>query len=104
MFYNLSFMKKLLPIKMIKIYSMFIVLLAGYQSSLQAAPMSFKGSITSMTTISTDYSSVESGYAISSKDSIFVSNKTKIRSEGFNITQGGSIIEFYGKTSLTSSK
>ena len=42
--------------------------------------------------------------AISSKDSIFVSNKTKIRSEGFNITQGGSIIEFYGKTSLTSSK
>ena len=73
---------------MIKIYSMFIVLLAGYQSSLQAAPMNFKGSITSMTTINTDYFSVESSYAISSKDSLGA-RAYKSKGSGYKIRSGG---------------
>jgi hypothetical protein len=57
-------------IKIIKIYAMVIGLLVIYQSGLQAAPMNFKGSITSMTTISKNHSSVESSYAMTSKDSL----------------------------------
>ncbi|MDC6484878.1 hypothetical protein PQZ09_02975 [Methylophilaceae bacterium] len=56
--------------KINKIFIIFIGLVIIFQSSIQAAPMSFKGSITSMTTISKDYSSIESSYAITSKDSL----------------------------------
>ena len=55
---------------MIKFYSLFIIFLASFQSGLQAAPMNFKSSITSMITIRKDFSSIESSYAITSKDSL----------------------------------
>ena len=42
--------------------------------------------------------------ANSKSDSIFVSNKTKIKSKGFNIVDQGNIIEFKGKTYLILSK
>jgi hypothetical protein len=57
-------------IKIIKIYAMAIILFTSYQSILQAAPMSYKGSTTSMATISKDYSSLESSYVITTKDAI----------------------------------
>lgn len=38
--------------------------------------------------------------ASSNNESIFISNKTKIESQGFNILEEGSIIQFNGKTSL----
>ena len=46
------------------------LLLISHQTFIYAAPMSFKGSTTSMSTISESYSSVESSYAITSKDSL----------------------------------
>ena len=47
-----------------------ITLLISHQTEINAAPMSFKDSITSMTTISKNYSYLESSYAISSKDAL----------------------------------
>jgi hypothetical protein len=75
-------------IKMNKIYLMFIYLLAAHQSVPQAAPMSFRGSITSMTTISKNYSIVESSYAFTSKDSLGIrAHKTK--GSGYKLKSGG---------------
>ena len=75
-------------IKIIKIYAMVIGLLAIYQSGLQAAPMNFKGSITSMTTISKDHSSVESSYAMTSKDSLGI-KAHQMKGRGYQIKSGG---------------
>ena len=75
-------------IKIIKIYLGAILLLFSYQSSLQAAPMNFKGSITSMTTIGKDYSSVESSYAMTSKDSLGI-RAYQIKGGGYKIKSGG---------------
>lgn len=51
------------------IFKSIIIILLSYQTVI-AAPMSFKGSVTSMTTIGKDKSSVESSYAITAKDSL----------------------------------
>ena len=75
-------------IKIIKIYATVIVLLASYQSGLQAAPMNFKGSITSMITISKDHSSVESSYAMTSKDSLGI-KAHQMKRGGYQIKSGG---------------
>ena len=75
-------------IKMLKIYLSLILLLACYQSALHAAPMSFKGSITSMTTIGKDYLDVESGYVITSKDSLGI-RAYKAKGSGYKIKSGG---------------
>ena len=75
-------------IKIIKIYATVIVLLASYQSGLQAAPMNFKGSITSMITISKDHSSVESSYAMTSKDSLGI-KAHQMKGRGYQIKLGG---------------
>ena len=45
-----------------------ITLLISHKTVINAAPMSFKDSITSMSTISKSYSYLESSYAISPKD------------------------------------
>ena len=55
------------------------LLLISHQTFIYAAPMSFKGSTTSMSTISESYSSVESSYAITSKDSMGVKGLYKQR-------------------------
>ena len=47
-----------------------ITLLISHKTVINAAPMSFKDSITSMSTISKSYSYLESSYAISPKDSL----------------------------------
>ena len=75
-------------IKIIKIFATVIVLLASYQSGLQAAPMNFKGSITSMTTITKDHSSVESSYAMTSKDSLGI-KAHQMQGRGYQIKSGG---------------
>jgi hypothetical protein len=75
-------------IKKIKIYATVIVLLTSYQSILQAAPMSFKGSITSMANISESYSSVESSYAITSKDSFGI-RAYESQGSGYQLRSGG---------------
>jgi hypothetical protein len=75
-------------IKIIKIYATVIVLLASYQSGLQAAPMNFKGSITSMITISKNHSSVESSYAMTSKDSLGI-KAHQMKGRGYQIKSGG---------------
>ena len=75
-------------IKINKIYATVIVLLASYQSGLQAAPMNFKGSITSMITISKDHSSVESSYAMTSKDSLGI-KAHQMKGRGYRIKLGG---------------
>ncbi len=75
-------------IKVIKIYLVGILLLVSYQSRLQAAPMNFKGSITSMTTIGKDHSSVESSYAMTSKDSLGI-RAHQIKGRGYQIKSGG---------------
>ena len=74
--------------KVIKIYLVGILLLVGYQSRLQAAPMNFKGSITSMTSIGKDYSSVESSYAMTSKDSLGI-RAYQSRGSNYKIKSGG---------------
>ena len=75
-------------IKIIKIYATVIVLLASYQSGLQAAPMNFKGSITSMITISKNHSSVESSYAMTSKDSLGI-KAHQMKGRDYQIKSGG---------------
>ena len=75
-------------IKIIKIYTMVIGLLVVYQSGLQAAPMNFKGSITSMTTINKNHSSVESSYAMTSKDSLGI-KAHQMKGRGYQIKSGG---------------
>jgi hypothetical protein len=75
-------------IKIIKIYAMVIGLLVIYQSGLQAAPMNFKGSITSMTTITKDHSSVELSYAMTSKDSLGI-KAHQMKGRGYRIKSGG---------------
>ena len=75
-------------IKIIKIYAMVIGLLVIYQSGLQAAPMNFKGSITSMITISKNHSSVESSYAMTSKDSLGI-KAHQMKGRGYQIKSGG---------------
>jgi len=75
-------------IKIIKIYAMVIGLLVVYQSGLQAAPMNFKGSITSMTTINKNHSSVESSYAMTSKDSLGI-KAHQMKGRGYQIKSGG---------------
>ena len=47
-----------------------ITLLISHKTVINAAPMSFKDSITSMSTISKSYSYLESSYAISPKDAL----------------------------------
>lgn len=47
-----------------------ITLLISHKTVINAAPMSFKDSITSMSTISKSYSYLESSYSISSKDAL----------------------------------
>ena len=42
--------------------------------------------------------------ARTNKDSLFISNRTKIQSKGFNMVDQGSIIKFNGKTLVTISK
>jgi len=75
-------------IKISKIYIIFIALLASYQSILQAAPMSFKGSITSMATASKDYFSLESSYVITSKDAIGI-RAYESKGSGYILKAGG---------------
>ena len=47
-----------------------VTLLISHKTVIYAAPMSFKDSVTSMATISKNYSYFESSYAITSKDSL----------------------------------
>jgi len=75
-------------IKVIKIYLVGILFLISYQSGLQAAPMNFKGSITSMTTIANDHFSIESSYAMTSKDSLGLTAH-QIKGRGYKIKSGG---------------
>ena len=70
-----------------KLYYVLIFLLAAHLSMAHAAPMSFKGSTTSMTEVSEDYFSVESSYASSIKGS-FGAKTVKARSDAYNITSG----------------
>ena len=72
---------------MININKIYIGLLIIFQSSIQAAPMSFKGSITSMTSISEDYSMLESSYAITSKDSLGL-QAYESKGSGYDIRSG----------------
>jgi hypothetical protein len=74
-------------IKISKIYIIFIALLASYQSILQAAPMSFKGSITSMATASKGHSYIESSYAITSKDSLGI-NFNENKGDSYKLKAG----------------
>ena len=48
-------------------YIILVFLLASHQSILSAAPMSFKGSVTTMATASKNYSSIESSYVMTPK-------------------------------------
>ena len=57
-------------IKMNKIYLILFLILASSQSTLSAAPMSYKDSVTNMVTVRKDYSSIDSSYAMSSKDAV----------------------------------
>ena len=75
-------------IKISKIYILFIGLIACSQSILQAAPMSFKGSITSMATASKDYFSLESSYVITSKDAIGI-RAYESKGSGYILKAGG---------------
>ena len=75
-------------IKILKIYLLSILLLVSYQSGLQAAPMNFKGSITNMTTITKGHSSVESSYAMTSKDSLGI-KVHQMKGRGYRIKSGG---------------
>lgn len=74
-------------VKISKIYIIFIALLASYQSILQAAPMSFKGSITSMATASKGHSYIESSYAITSKDSLGI-NFNENKGDSYKLKAG----------------
>ena len=42
--------------------------------------------------------------ARTNKDSLFISNRTRIQSKGFNLVDQGSVIKFNGKTLVTISK
>ena len=73
-----------------KVKSSFIIsalLLISHQPFIYAAPMSFKGSTTSMSTISESYSSVESSYAITAKDSLGVKAYTS-KGNGYKLKVG----------------
>ena len=72
---------------MINVNKTYIGLLIIFQSSIQAAPMSFKGSVTSMTSISEDYSNLESSYAITSKDSLGL-QAYQSKGSGYEIRSG----------------
>ena len=63
------------------------LLLISHQPFIYAAPMSFKGSTTSMSTISESYSSVESSYAITAKDSLGVKAYTS-KGNGYKLKVG----------------
>ena len=63
------------------------LLLISHQTFIYAAPMSFKGSTTSMSTISESYSSVESSYAITSKDSLGLKAYTS-KGNGYKLRVG----------------
>ena len=63
------------------------LLLISHQPFIYAAPISFKGSTTSMSTISESYSSVESSYAITAKDSLGVKAYTS-KGNGYKLKVG----------------
>ena len=63
------------------------LLLISHQTFIYAAPMGFKGSTTTMSTISESYSSVESNYAITSKDSLGVKAYTS-KGNGYKLRVG----------------
>ena len=63
------------------------LLLISHQPFIYAAPMSFKGSTTSMSTMSERYSSVESSYAITAKDSLGVKAYTS-KGNGYKLKVG----------------
>ena len=63
--------------------------LVSHMNLIHAAPMSFKGSITSMSNISSTYSSLESGYAITSRDTLGI--KAAINKENTNKLKTGGI-------------
>jgi hypothetical protein len=65
-----------------------ILLLISNQSILYAAPMSFKGSITSMATVRKDYISLESSFVITSKDAIGI-RAYESKGNGYNLRAGG---------------
>ena len=75
-------------IKLNKFYLILILLIISNQSILFAAPMSFKGSVTSMATASKDYFSLESSYVMTSKDAIGVRTYTS-KGNGYNVKAGG---------------
>jgi len=66
-----------------KCHLIFVFLLVTYQSVIHAAPMSFKGSITSMSQVSKDYFSIESSYASSIKDS-FGAKAIRAKGNGYD--------------------
>lgn len=70
-----------------KLYFIFILLLAAHQSMIHAAPMSFKGSTTSMTQASKNYFSIESSYASSIKES-FGAKTVRAKGNGYDTTSG----------------
>jgi len=63
------------------------VLLMSHKTMIYAAPMSFKGSITSMSTISKNYSYIESSYAITSKDSLGI-NFNQNKGDSYKLKAG----------------
>ena len=64
-----------------------VVLLMSHKTMIYAAPMSFKGSITSMSTISKNYSYIESSYAITSKDSLGI-NFNENKGDSYKLKAG----------------
>ena len=85
-----------------KFYLIFVFLLAAYQSVIHAAPMSFKGSITSTSQVSKDFFSVESSYASSIKDS-FGAKAIRAKGNGYE-TKLGEIFYLRKLTRINSAK
>ncbi|MFL2980953.1 MAG: hypothetical protein ACJZ18_04345 [Methylophilaceae bacterium] len=61
----------------------FIILLMFINPQLIAAPMSYKGSITTMGEASKHFSKVESNYALTGKDSIGI-KAFKLKGDGYD--------------------
>jgi len=65
----------------------FVFLLVAYHPVIHAAPMSFKGSTTSMSQVSKDYFSIESSYASSIEDS-FGAKAIRAKGNGYKTKLG----------------
>jgi len=64
-----------------------IVVLMWISTQLMAAPMSYKGSITTMGEAFKNYSKIETSYAVSGKDSIGI-KAFKAKGDGYHVDAG----------------